>query len=270
MNSILQTTTRYFTIYKHLFLFKFKSAMTYRLNFFLKLFYGPAYIGVMFLLMRIAFSQSGQLAGWTMNEGVLLFSAYQLVYVNCFILFLTGFRHFLWQGVRHGEIDQMLVKPVNTQFLISFSYPDIDQLLLWFSLTSLFVYQLFFTSIQFTLMQFVQFGSMFILAHLVIYFVISTYATAGFFLTRAQQVMEIFDKSSDFGQYPTPIFPSSIRWIFFTIIPTAFFGYLPTSFLIGRGKIEYIFLSVLLLVLLIFLNKFMWKRGLRAYSSVSS
>ena len=270
MNRIIQTFSHYLTIYRHLFLFKFKSAMSYRINFFLKLFYGPAYIGVMFLITNLAFSQTGYLAGWSKSEGLLLFSVFQLIYINCFVLFLTGFRHFLWQGVRHGEIDLMLVKPVNTQFLVAFSYPDIDQILLWFSLAIMFIYQLLFSTLYFSMLQFLSFGVMFIIAHLIIYFVISTYAPLGFYLTKAQQVMEIFDKSSDFAQYPTPLFPSSIRWIFFTILPTAFFGYLPTSFLIGKGNYLFILVSLLFLIFLIGLNKITWQKGLRNYSSVSS
>lgn len=257
-------------IYAHILSFNLKNILTYRLNLFAKLIYGPAYIGVLFLILHFAFNQTSTLGGWNRSEAVLLFSVFQFIYVNCLILFLKGYRHFLWQGISAGELDFYLLKPAKPQFLVAFSKPDLDQLLLWIGILGLFLYNFVHQLPSLSVLDFVGFVFMAVIAHLIIYFTISTYAATGFFVIRAQQVMEIFDKSSDFSQYPTSIFPSSVKFIAFTFLPIAFFGYLPTLFLLSKGTINILVSSAGFLLLLIIINNFVWKMGLRHYSSASS
>lgn len=266
----MKTLLHHFNIYRHIVSFSLKNILTYRLNLLAKLIYGPAYIAVLFTILILAFDQTKTLGGWNKSDAILLFSVFQLIYVDCLILFLRGFRHLLWEGLSTGELDFYLVKPAKTQFLVAFSKPDIDQLLVWFGIIILFSFNLSQRIFTLTLFDLVGFLTMFVLAHLIVYFTISSYAATGFFVIRAQQVMEIFDKSSDFSQYPTSIFPNSIKLIAFTLLPIAFFGYLPTLFLLSKGNISIIFNTLFLLTILVLINRFVWKVGLRHYSSASS
>ena len=257
-------------VYAQILSFTFKSQLEYRLNFLVQLFYGPAYVLVLYVILSLAFSQSNSLAGWNQEEGKLLFSVFHLLYTSAIFLFIKSVRHFLWMGLRKGELDFILTKPVNTQFLVTFGKPEIQQILLLASVGVLFVYQLFALQVSVFSVNFFGFMMMFLLGLIICYLSVTMYATIGFYVVRAQQIMELYDKTADFSQYPMPIFPISFQFIAFAIIPIAFFGYVPTLFLLGKGSLLWIAAALALSVVLFIFNQLSWRTGIRHYSSASS
>ncbi len=266
----MRKITRYTSLAWNFFVFSTKSLMEYRLNFILQILHGPAYVGMMYGILSLAFDRAGELGGWSKTEGVLLFLSFQLLYVIGIVVFLKGVRHFLWEGLRRGDLDMMLTKPVNTQFIVTFSKPDVQQLPLLAAITVFFVRQVWVMQELFTLQSVLLFAVSFTLGLILMYLSSSTLMTLGFKMTRASQVIEFFDKTSDFAQYPTSIFPVSLRWFAFTLIPIAFFGYVPTSFLLGKEIWWFLPSEILLMVILFFINQKAWKEGLKHYSSASS
>ncbi len=267
---IVTSTKRYLHIFGQLVLFTLKAKMEYRLNFAVQILYGPAYIGVLFIIANLAYSHSPTLLGWTKAEGMLLFAVFNLLYTTTLIAFLGGIRHLLWTGVREGIVDFALLKPVNPQFLLTFSKPEVQQIVLLAMITGFFGYQLWQVRQLLTLWSVLLFGVQFILGWLLVYLSLSTYATAAFVVTKASQIIEFFDKMTDYSTYPTPIFPASLQFILFSVIPTAFFGYIPTLFLLNRGNGWLTVATVVVVAIFYVVNQLAWKYTLRCYSSASS
>lgn len=260
---------KYIYIFSLLTFFSLKASLAYRLNFLFKLFHGPVYVGVLLSLLLIAFHRTETLSGWTKPEALLLFSVFHMVYTNCLIIFLNSIRHLLWQGFRLGEVDGWLLKPGSTQFYLTFSRPDTDLFMLWILVCCFFVYQLSSQPYS-NIYHWLGFWFLFILAHAIVYFSLSLYSTLGFFVTRVNQIVEVFDKASDFSQYPLTIFPQSIQVFLTTVLPTAFFSYFPVMFLKGEGSLQMIVFSISVVVVLATLNQIAWKQALKHYSSASS
>lgn len=261
---------RYLHLYLQILSFRLKSDLSYRLNYFLKIFYGPAYLGVMLVLIEIAFTKAPQLGGLSKNEGILLYSVFSSLYAVSILFFIQGFKHFLWHGLRLGELDFILIRPVSTQFLVAFTWPTFEQLPLITGEFLLFSRQLWLIRAQITPVSILFFCIMVILAMVILYLMISTYATLGFYVTKAAQIIEILDKSADFANYPTSIFPSSIQTIMFSLLPIAFCSYVPTLFLLNRGNLWLFLGAILLIVIFYSLNRWAWQQGLKQYSSASS
>lgn len=260
---------RYLIIYFKLFLFIVKAKLSYRLNFFFKIIHGPVYTGTLLSILLIAYHQTPTLAGWNLNDALLLFAVFNMIYSTCLIVFLDSIRYLLWSGIRLGEVDMWLLKPGNAQFYLTFSKPNFDLFFLWLFVLIFFVYKLA-TLPTLSIWDHLGFWIIFILAHVIVYLVLSTYATIGFFVTRAQQVVEVFDKASDFAQYPLSIFPQSIQFLLSTFLPIAFFSYIPTLFLKGEGSLFLVMLTIGFTFVLYIINQFAWKYALRHYSSASS
>lgn len=261
---------RYISLIGQFFKYTFHALLAYRFNFLVQSLYGPAYVLTLFVTLNIAFDKAGTLAGWSKQEGLLLFSVYQLLYLTGLIFFLKGIREFIWKKIRKGDLDFMLTKPVNPQFLITFSNPEIQQLLNFTLIFILFLRQVFILQLHPYPLQFLGFITMFILGLCIFYFSVSSYAALGFRVTRAEQIIEFYDKIADFSQYPTLIFPPVFQYIAFTLVPIVFFGYIQTLFLLNKGKIEYVLGSLVLLSILYSINQALWKNGLKHYSSASS
>lgn len=252
------------------FKYKLNALMAYRLNFFIQSLYGPAYVLTLFITLNIAFDKAGTLVGWTKQEGILLFSVYQILYVSGLILFLKGIREFIWHKIRKGDLDFILTKPVNPQFMITFSEPEVQQAALLIMVIAVFIRQVFVLPLHTEPLQLLGFIAMFILGLSIFYFSVSSYAAFGFRVTRSEQIIEFYDKICDFSQYPTLMFPPLFQYIAVTFVPVAFYGYTQTLFLLNKGRIEYVIGSVILLAVLICINQALWKDGLKRYSSASS
>lgn len=261
---------RYLTIYGQILGFTLKSLLEYRLNFFLQLWYGPAYVAVLFMIMQTVFTKTPTLAGWSKVEVTILFATFHALYTFGIMLFGKTIRHYLSEGISSGEVDWVLLKPLRPQFLLTFSRPELQHVLLVAGAVGLFSHAVGQLSSAPLLSQWLGFSWMLVMGLLIVYFSLSTYMTLGFMVTRARQVIELYDKTSDYSQYPTPIFPASIQIIFFTILPTAFFGYLPTLFLLGKGSYYWPILATLTVVIFAIINQAAWKRALERYTSASS
>lgn len=261
---------RYLSVYCSLVMFSLKSMLEYRFNFVLQLFYAPAYTLVLYLILVTVYSKTPTLAGWTNHEGMVLFSVFHLLYMTFYFFFMKGMRHLLWTAIRIGEIDFVLTKPINSQFYIAIAKPYIELLPLIAILLANFIYQLVHLPVPLTLVNLILFCVLFVAGIAIAYLSLASYATIGFYASKAAQVIELFDKSSDFSQYPNPIFPNSVRILTFSLMPIAFFSYVPTLFLLGKGTPLLFFATGGTVFILIFINRWLWRRGLEHYSSASS
>ncbi len=242
----------------------------FRLNALVHFFYGPAYMFVMFLVQQLAYEHAPNLGGWNRDEATLLLAVCYVAYTLAFILYIAALRSFLWDGIRHGIVDQYLLKPAKPIFFVAWSKPDLAQVPLLVMSLLLLLNQLWALSEQ------IEFSGVFFalitmfLGLVLHYLAITTYTSLGFVMTRAEQILELFDKASDNGQYPTNIFPDSLQFVLFAVAPVAFIGYVPTQFLLGDTPWELLALECVLIGVFYVLHHFSWKYAVRSYTSVSS
>ena len=120
---------KYVTLTLNFFLFQLKSKMNYRLNFFIESIHAPIYILILFLTLLLTYSKTSSLGGLSLADALLMFLVFNLIYSLAFVLFIDGFRDFLWTKIRQGDLDFLLVKPMNVKFLVGFSQPATEGLL---------------------------------------------------------------------------------------------------------------------------------------------
>jgi ABC-2 type transport system permease protein len=261
---------RYLKLFIHIFNFNVRSAMEYRLNFFAKLFHGPAYVGVLYLLLRIAYLHSDHLVGWPQSEAFLLFGVYQLMFAMAMVLFMPGIRYYMWEGFRYGAFDSIMLKPANTQFLATFAHPHVHHLPLGIGLLALVCYHFIELQLVVFSLPFIFFIISFGISLVICYLFFTLFMTLGFYVTKAGQIIEFLDKMTDYGQYPTPLFPETLQAVFFTLIPIAFMGYVPTGILLGRLGWEWLGYMAVVALCFHIANHLAWKQAIKHYSSASS
>ena len=268
--NVLVASNKYLKIYSKLFVSTASTFMAYRLNFVIQSLYGPAYVLVMYALLAIAYSKTPTLGGWSKPEGQLLFLVFQWLFVICMMMFMKGSRHFLWNGFRQGELDIYLTKPAKPQFFVLFSKPELEQGLLTLALTVLLVWHATPYVLANTWLGNLGFVVMLLFGWLTTYFSVAIYTAAGFYMTRAGQIIELYNKISDFAQYPMVIFPVAFQLLADSIVPMAFFSYYPTLFLLGQGKVWHLGLALTATTILAVFNSIIWSISLKRYSSASS
>jgi ABC-2 type transport system permease protein len=218
----------------------------------------------------MAYQRAPLLGGITLDIAMLIFSVFFLLFSLAAFMFLGGIRDFLWQGLGQGGLDLVLTKPVHPQLFVSIRRPDLNQCFLGIVILGLFFHQTWVLRAQITPLNWLWFLALFAIGILLYYLSISTLASFGFFVVRAQQVFELFDKATDFAFYPHQIFPGAVQLAMFTVLPVAFFAYIPSMFLLGRGENWMAIGAVVVVIISAVINQWLWRVGLRHYSSASS
>lgn len=262
---------KYFKIYLQLVNFSIKQMIEYRANLLIRSSFVPIWGLAMFGVVWVMFNHTNTLGGWNFQEMVVLYLIAQIYFgVVYYSFFEGGFRHLMISGVRLGEFDFHLTKPVNTMFLAMFSRPEISSVITVLITIPILIWYLFYTQIQITFINALLALVATIFSFLIVLFICAAYTTLSFWTGQARQLVELVNKGAEFAQYPLDVFSAPVQMIFFSVLPTFFFGYIITAFLLGKGSAELMIISIVMTIVTYFVNNFAWKIGLKQYSSASS
>lgn len=246
-----------------------KQLIGYRTQAIVRSLYVLMYGIMMFVIIQVMFISTDQISTWTKDEVLLLFSVVNCLGLLAFFLFHSSFEQFLNRSLRFGELDLVLTKPISTRFWVSIAKPDISTII---SILIMFLYFLFLlltNSYQITPQSIVSSGIISLFSMFIVYNATTIYACSGFFATQSRQSLEILYKLSEYSQYPVTMFPYSVQILAFTILPTAFFGYLTTVFLLGKGTWQLFGITIGMAIASWYLSQYLWRVGLKRYESAS-
>ncbi len=263
---------KYIVILYQLFVFQFKHLLAYRLNGILRLLNYPSFTLGSFLAIYTAYQISPTVAGWNYSQTMILFLTYHLITSLSYMLFFEGgVRRFLYWGVRSGEFDFVLTKPINPQFLAMFGRPYLD------GLSSVTVVMLLTIYLYWT--QQLPVVNLYLLPIFVVsiiagitsyYFFCAGMATIAFYVSSGGEVVELISKLEEAGQRPLAIYPQFLQFLALTVIPFGLIAYVPASLLLSKISWQILVLSCSALPISYFFNRLMWAKGLRHYASASS
>lgn len=262
---------KYLKIYLQLVNFSIKQIIEYRANLLIRSSFVPIWGVVMFGVVWVMFNHTNSLGGWNFQEMVVLYLIAQIYFgIVYYSFFEGGFRYMMVKGVRLGEFDSHLTKPVNTMFLAMFSRPEISSVITVLISIPILIWYLFYIQIPITLANIILALVATVFSFLIILFICAAYTTLAFWTGQARQLVELVNKGAEFAQYPLDVFSAPIQMIFFSVLPTFFFGYIISAFLLGKGSLQLMIISIVMTIVSYFINNFAWRVGLKQYSSASS
>ncbi len=240
----------------------------YRTNFFAMIVVDLIWLGVEFSLFTVIYANTPTLAGWTQSQ-VFFFLG---IFFASDALFTTFFQRNFWNFsdlVNKGELDILLTKPVHPLFLA---------LTRWVSVTAIFNFVLgiaiavryagpagFSGGWRWGLLAFWLLVG--VLAALMMRFAFSIWV---FWTERSWALSRLYYQFFSFATKPDAIYPRAIRYLILTALPFAFIGSVPARALLhGLRWDEYVLIAVVLTAFF-FVNRALWRRGLRRYQSASS
>lgn len=107
--------TRYFTLYWHFVAQRFKILMEYRVNFIVGMLSTVIQQSAWLLTIWVVMGQVPALAGWTLNEVMLIYGLVTLAQsVNH--MFADNLWTLGWVYIRSGQFDRFLVRPIDPLF----------------------------------------------------------------------------------------------------------------------------------------------------------
>lgn len=218
--------------------------------------------------LSVLFADGQPLGGWTLRESLVVVGLFTLV--QGFIgAFLYPNLNKIAEGVRLGTMDFQLLKPVDTQFLVSsrnlniFRLPDV--------LVGLGLAGWAATGIEGVTPLGIGLCLLLIGAGLgIVYSVWFMLSTTAFWFVKVENITELFNGVFRAGQFPVAAFPSWARLFFTFVVPVAFITTVPAEALVGRVRPAWALGAVLVSLLFLVASRAFWRFALGRYTSASS
>lgn len=259
--------TRYLDLIRIFWSTAIAAELEYRINFiFAALSSLGGLVGNLFSLF-LFYRQGYHFRGWSWEEALIVLGIFT-VFKGFASAFLAVNLNRIVQHVERGTLDFVLLKPISSQFWLSFhsfspwGIPDI--------LVGLIT--IFYAGQRLHLSGLSYLISLIPLAFgaVILYSLWFILGTTSMWFTKIYNITEVLRGLIDAGRFPIAAYPAAFRFFFTFIVPVAFLTTVPAETLLDRGNLSWIATSGLLAAgLLVITNRF-WRFALRFYTSASS
>ena len=262
--------SRYFSLWFAFLKNTLSRDMEFKLNFIFEIFIDAVYYGSLFFFFQIIFQFTDSLGDFN-KDAVIIFLLTVYLSDLLYVFFLGGNVFGLNEKVKTGDLDFILLKPINSQFFISFRYVT----------TNALVSLLILSSLQFRLI-YTYHGSTIHLDNYLIYvlslflgififysfeFIISCLS---FWFRNFSYAGWLASELIKYSKRPDSIYKNLFRKSLFTIFPMALISSVPARMLIFGPNIRLLILQFCIALFFLYITTLIWHRGLKLYESASS
>lgn len=249
----------------------FQEEAAYRANFGISLFSSLLNLATGVLGLMVLFGQVQDVQGWTLSKtlallGVfLIVSAMRSLFIGPGLDTLAGIDGDIWSG----RFDFTLLRPVSTQFLVTFRkwrLFSLFDLALGLGVLAVAVAQLRTTLGLGQALAFV----LALLAGLLIMYAILLACGALVFRSPGVLFTWIFDGVFQLARYPLRMYPGWLQLVLTWIVPVGVITTVPAEMLTGTPDVVGLAAALLFAVVLTAGASLLFRRGMRRYTSASS
>jgi ABC-2 type transport system permease protein len=245
------------------------TSMQYRSNFVVDGFVSLLWTTLGLVPLFVAFRARPAMSGWTFDEALVVVAWFTLLKglldgaVSPSLLQVVD-------QIRQGTLDFVLLKPADSQFLVSTARFE-----LWKGLDALAAIAVFVAA-------FVRLGrapsasglavaaALLACATLVLYSVWILVIAAAFWVVRLDNLAYLFSSLFDFARWPATMFKGVVRVIFTVVVPLAVLTTYPAEALLGRLAPSTAAFSIAGSIAFAWLARRVWLFAIRRYTSASS
>lgn len=256
-------------LYRKYFAIHLKSAMQYKVSFFLALL-GQALVTInMFLGIFFLFQRFHVIEGFTYSQVLL---CYTVVLLQFYIaeFFARGFDRFATM-LGDGQFDRILVRPRNTVFQVLASRIEFTRLGRVLQVVVLMPYAIATCGVEWIFPKAMTLVFMVLGGALLFSAIFVLCAALSFFTTEGLEVINVFtDGGKEHGKYPWSVYGKRVLQFTTFIVPYALTQYYPLLYLLGRETNPLYVILPLCAAWFLLPCFLVWRLGLRHYKSTGS
>jgi ABC-2 type transport system permease protein len=246
-----------------------QQALAYRTDTILNLVMNFLWLGWELVSLQIIFTNTSDLSGWGMGELIALLGIWRLANTLMSALVWPNTERFN-QAVRDGTFDYVLMQPVNSQFLVTFS-----RIVVWRAWEILLAAVLVIVGISISdsiigAGNVINFLALAASGMAVLYSLWIVMIAFTFWFIKFDNNVTILQALMDSGRYPATIYPAWLRFIVTFVIPIAVATTVPLQGLRGDLSGWQIVMFLGIGAASVFISSRIWRAGVRKYSSASS
>lgn len=262
-------------MYRHFVIIYMKGKLAYHFSLIFELIANTIQIGIYFAGFMVIFHNFNNIAGWSRDEILFMFTTSWLAYSFSCFFFWSPMKD-MGELIRSGKFDLYMTRPISPllyMVLQQFQYTFIPRLAL-----SIFfwIYSMTKLSINWTV-ETVVFYVISVISAFIIFSSITIFTgSVSFWAIKSEEIVALLTNNNyglkNYTDYPIPIYSKGIQLILTFIIPYAFTGYYPVARLLCKPITYPVFayLSPVIAVVTAVLAYILWHNGLRHYESAGS
>jgi ABC-2 type transport system permease protein len=265
--------SRYFRMLGGLARYSLSREMAFRGNFLVKVSVEVLWLGLLLAFYRTVFGKTQYIAGWS--------ESHYMFFVGCFfamnglieMLFLDNCNDFA-ELVRTGDLDFLLLKPIDEQFLITCRKMDwgtAPNVLMGLAVMLASLWQMHWA---FDPLRLAVFGVTFVCGTAIAYSFMLALTALSVWMVRNQSLMEMWWLFTSLARYPKEIFVGT--WaapmgVFFTfIMPILLVVNVPAAAMVRVLDPKMVGFTLVATVALLWVSRRFFKYALKSYRSASS
>jgi ABC-2 type transport system permease protein len=270
---VLATFGKYVRLLGHLARYTLNRELAFRGNFLVKVSVEVLWLGILIAFYRTVFARTSHVANWSEPD--------YFFFVGCFFalnglietLFLENCNEFA-ELVRTGDLDFLLLRPIDEQFLITLRRIDWGTAPNVLMGAAVMVFALVQKGWEFDLVRVAAFFVTLACGTAIAYSFMLVLTSFSVWMVRNQSLLEMWWLFSSLARYPKEIFAG--RWAeplgnFFTyIVPILVVSNVPANVMVRVLDPSMVALTIAAAVVLIWLSRRFFQYALRSYRSASS
>lgn len=244
-------------------------AMQYRLDFIFKGIMSLFWLAVTLVPLLVVFEQRETMVGWTFPDA--------LVVIGWFVLLkgileggVTPSLTLVTDGIRTGTFDFILMKPADTQFLVSTARFEPWRMVDLLGALAVFVYAFVLLGHPPSVASLAKAALLLVVAVALLYSVWILVVSASFYVVRVDNLSYLMTSLFDAGRWPVTVFRGLLQVLFTVVFPLALMTTYPALALLGRLTLVNALLCGAGGLVFTWLARRTWLRALRSYTSASS
>lgn len=243
--------------------------MEYRANFFIQVFQSGLNFGTGLLGVFIVFSHTESLNGWSALELMALLGVFYMMGGVIQFVIEPGMQRFM-EDVRLGTLDYVLLKPQDSQLMVSIRKIQIFKLIDVILGVSVLVYAVLPMKASIGWINVLAFVATLFCGSMIVYSFWFFLATLSIWFVRIENILFIFQGVYQAGRWPVDIYPKWMRIALTFVVPVAFATTIPARNLTGTSHVGYVVLAGVVSTVMFVLARLFWRRALRFYSGAGA
>jgi ABC-2 type transport system permease protein len=263
--SVFKNLKYYLKVWRATITLSLSRATTYRIEVLIRFLRGVMLVFIQVIFIKAVVGTSDNFVGWSTNEMYLLLGIYNAVNYLSWAFFSIN----LWrleEKILKGDFNALLLRPISSLFSAAFADFFIDDAISAVSGLILIVYY-FVREYEHIRIENVLLGLVGVFCAFLIWFSLETLFASFDFLYIKNGLRELKKSLTNIARFPTEIWDSNVRIIFYTIFPIAFVASVPAGLVTGIFKWEYAVYGVIISVLMFFFSKAVWNLCIKKYNS---
>jgi ABC-2 type transport system permease protein len=244
-------------------------AIEYRVNLLLDILEQVLVVFTSWAAILVLFTHTPAINGWSLGQMTVLLGVFYLIQGVNSLVFETSFERFM-EHVRLGTLDYILIKPANSQFMVSTRHirpPALGMVALGVVLLGIGVGQI---DERIGLPDAMAFVVTLVCGIALVYCLLLVLSTLSFWFVRVENLLAIFWSFLDAGRFPLDIYPGWLKVTLSTVVPIGVAVTVPAQAVAGKldGTVLLALVGGTIAVWLI--AAWFWRLGLRNYTGASA